>query len=163
MVAIIGTMVAVIGVSMSRDTDRLARLESERFLLMVAEMRDEAILAGQNYSLVVEEKTGYWQFEEAHQNSDSGSDPSSIDARWFAPRKVQQGVELEWEITEILQNQRTEDQDQEPAVADENKAPKVWMTPLGEITPFTASFSGEDDRWEVYVNEENQLQRRQAL
>jgi general secretion pathway protein H len=149
-VAIIGTMVALIGVSMTRDTDRLARLESERFHAIVNEVRDESILMGQSFFLEVQAKEGRYAFEGVLGNQQIGYDDGLL-----KPRQVEQGVELRWEVYAQFDGEGDDEDDD-----DKTEGPKVLISPLGEITPFVVSFIGDEVTYEVFIDEESQLARR---
>ena len=143
--AIIGTMITVIGLNLSNDTDRLARLEAERFLAVVSEVRDEAIIAGENFFLVLDEKSMSYQFEGVRAGRNS-----SLDDGLLRTRTAREGVELKWEVLEEL-----EDDDD-----DEKRKPRVLITALGEITPFDAWFAGDENEYHVFVNDNNQLEQK---
>ena len=148
-VAIIGVMVAVIGITISRDTNRLARLEAERFHMIVNEVRDEAILSGESYLLQIDsdsEVPGY-KFDAVR----TGASGSQLLKR----RDVKGGVELEWEVFDDLGFGDGEEKEEAEV------KPRAYISPLGEISPFNAQFKGEEQVYEVYVDEENQLARRE--
>jgi len=145
-VAIIGTMVAVIGVKLSSDADRWARLEANRFLSVVNEVRDEAIIVGKNFALDVDDKAGRYQFLEfASQWKAVANDPL------FKQRKVRTGVKVSWSILERFE------------VDSEGEEVKelVYISPLGEISAFEVVFAGDDSEYIVYLNEKNQLTTRE--
>ncbi|MBX2848835.1 MAG: type II secretion system GspH family protein [Acidiferrobacterales bacterium] len=141
-VAIIGIVVAFVGVNISRDTDRLARLEAKRFHVIVNEVRDEAIIAGSYFLLTVDAKSNFYEFMRSEDNQDSLSDDGLLKRRNLEP-----GVELEWDVFEQL----TEDNTTEA---------QVVISPLGEITPFDLSFSGDDNNYHVFVNDRNLLEQK---
>jgi general secretion pathway protein H len=143
-VAIIGIMVAMMGVSMSRDLDRLARLEAERFHLVVNDVRDEAVLSGESYFLEIDEDSASYRFESIRAGGG--------DAQLLRKRGLKTGVKLEWEVLE----QFNADEDE-----DSNTPPRALISPLGEITPFSARFTGDESAFEVFVDEENRLSRRE--
>lgn len=145
-VAIIGTMVALLGVSISRDSDRLARLEAKRFQAIVNEVRDEAILAGESYFLKLDEDQASYRFEGVLADR-----VSSYDAGLLKPRMLENGVALRWEV---------DAQFEESESAGTDAKPKVLITALGEITPFVASFIGDEVTFEVFIDDAGQLARR---
>jgi len=138
-VLIIGVMVALLTINLSRDLDRLARLEANRFLAIVGEVRDESIITGKVFVLTLNENV--YEFS-------SGQEEGLIlGDELFKPRSLQKGLEMDWEIFDDFN--------------DENNS-RVLITPLGEITPFDARFIGEDTEFHVLVNEENELVRLDA-
>lgn len=143
--AIIGTMIAVIGFNLSNDTDRLARLEAERFLTVVGEVRDEAILVGENFFLLLDEKSMSYKFEGVRADRST-----SLDDGLLRERIAGKGVELQWEVLDDLED--------DPG--DDRRPPRVLITALGEITPFDAWFSGDEYEYHVFVNDENQLEQK---
>jgi len=142
-VAIIGIVVAFVGVKISRDTDRLARLESERFHAIVNEIRDEAIIEGVSYVLEVDDKAFTYVFRPY------GKSDEILD-ELLAERGVEPGVKIEWDVLEAVNN---EDGDKEEDV--------VLITPLGEITLFDMAFRGDDYEYHVFINEDYQLERKE--
>ena len=141
-VAIIGIMVAMLGVSMSRDSDRLARLEAKRFHIIVNEVRDEAILAGEAYLLLVDQRSNSYHFAGVRAKRKTNFDDGLLKRR-----NVEPGVQLKWQVF----SQFEEDADTEP---------RVLITPLGEITPFEASFLGDDTVTTIFINDKGQLARK---
>jgi len=138
-VLIMGLMVALLTINLSRDLDRLARLEAERFLAIVNEVRDEAIIAGESFILTVGDKSSYG-FESARQGRLNSNDDGLL-----RRRVLQEGLEVDWEVFED--------------VGDENED-RGLITSLGEITPFDARFIGEETEFHVFVNDENQLEQK---
>jgi general secretion pathway protein H len=143
-VAIIGTMVAFLGMSLSRDTDRMARLEAKRFHAVVNEVRDEAILAGQNYLLSVNDKSGSYSFSRMLADSRQAA---IYEDGLLKPRKVQNGVSMKWRVFEQFEND-----DDAGSIG-----PVVLISSLGEITPFEASFIGDESAVTVYLDDRGQL------
>lgn len=143
-VAIIGTMVAVIGVTMSRDSDRLARLEAKRFHAVLNEVRDEAILGGNHYLLQLDERNHSYAF------SGVGTNRSQIyEDGLLRQRKLEPGVGLKWEVFEQFDNSE-----------DGERRPSVLISPLGEITPFEASFVGDENTVVVFLDDRARLVQR---
>ena len=142
-VAIIGTIVAVVGVNFGNDTDRLARLEAQRFRVVVDEVRDEAIITGESYYLIVDNDKYNYFFEGVRANRNTSKDEGL-----FRVRTTQQGVALDWEVFEEFDEQEDE------------RLSRVLISPLGEITSFDAWFEGKEFEYHVYVNDENNLERR---
>lgn len=141
-VLIMGLMVALLTINLSRDLDRLARLEADRFLAIVDEVRDEAIIAGETYLLTVNEANSSYQFSAARQGN-----TQVLADDLFKPRSLQKGLEMDWKVFEDFNGERTAN---------------VLITPLGEITPFDARFVGDETEFHVLVNDENELERRDA-
>lgn len=149
-VAIIGTMAAVLAFNMQRDLDRLARLESQRFMAVVNEVRDESIIAGEAFIMLVDKRSGTYRFDSTRENRSAVQDDGL-----FKTRSIERGLKLDWDV--FAQNDEDSDQESEEGA---DKGPKVWISPLGEITPFDVRFGGEDEDYHVFVNDENQLERR---
>lgn len=143
-IAIIGTVVAVVGVNFGSDTDRLARLEAERFRVVVDEVRDEAIITGESFYLVIDDKAYNYEFLGVRDDRNASKDEGLLSLR-----ATQQGVALDWEVFEEF-----DDED------DEAKSSRVLISPLGEITPFDAWFEGKEFEYHVFVNDENNLERK---
>lgn len=141
-VAIIGVMVAMLGMSMTRDTDRLARLEAMRFHAIVNEVRDEAVLSGEAFLLSVEESAASYFFSGIVANRDTSRDDGLL-----RRRQVEGGVGVRWEVLDNL-----DDNDEKVAMA--------LISPLGEITPFEMSFIGDQNTYLVFIDEQNQLAER---
>jgi len=139
-VVIIGLMVALLTINLSRDLDRLARLEAERFLAIVNEVRDEAIISGESFILTVDERQSNYRFEAARQGRSNSNDDGLL-----RPRSLQEGLKLDWEVFEDVEDEGED---------------RVLISPLGDVTPFDARFVGEEFEFHVFVNDENQLEQR---
>lgn len=142
-IMVVVVIIAVVSVavvsSLSGSDDRAARLQADRFMAVVNEVRDEAIIAGDNFILSVDERAGSYSFESIYSQSES---KDSL----LKDRKVDSEVELKWDVFEVFDN-------------DLESEPKVLISSLGEITPFEASFSGSDLKYVVLVNDDGQLER----
>jgi len=64
-VIIIAVMSVAVVSSLNGNNDRAARLQANRFMAVVNEVRDEAIIAGDNFALIVDDKSGSYRFESA--------------------------------------------------------------------------------------------------
>ena len=64
----------------------------------------------------------------------------------FRARSIGDEVEIEWNVLETLEE-------------DPNVAPKVYITSLGELTPFELRLSGDKTDYIVRVNDEGMLER----
>lgn len=138
-VVIIAVVSVAVVSSLSGNDDRAARLQADRFMAVVNEVRDEAIIAGDNFALSVDERAGSYSFESVY------APDQALDSLLKA-RKVDSEVELKWDVFEVFED-------------DLEAKPKVLISSLGEITPFEASFSGSDLRYLIVVNDEGQLER----
>jgi len=142
-IMVVVVIIAVVSVavvsSLSGSDDRAARLQADRFMAVVNEVRDEAIIAGDNFVLSVDERAGTYGFESVY--SQLGSNDSLL-----KNRKVDSEVELKWDVFEVFED-------------DLDAKPKVLISSLGEITPFEASFAGSDLKYVVLVNDDGQLER----
>ena len=141
-VAIIGVMVAYLGISLSRDFDRLAALEAKRFHVIVNEVRDEAILTGEAYLLVVDTRANTFYFSGVRSDRKINNDDGLLQQR-----EIEKGVEVDWEVFDQFDD-------------DEDNDPKVLISPLGDITPFEVFFTGDNNKYFVFINENGQLERR---
>jgi len=138
-VVIIALMAAILVANISRDIDRIARFESERFMAVVNEVRDEAIIAGESFLLFVDVQANNYQFSAVRASRNLTQDDGL-----FNTRGINQELKLDWDVFEQF-NDDTE--------------PKVLISSLGEMTPFNLRFAGEDNDYYVFVNDENQLER----
>lgn len=138
-VIIIGVMSVAVVSSLTGNNDREARLQASRFMAVVDEVRDEAIIAGDNFFLIVDDKAGSYRFESVRSQASSAGDSL------FKSRLVGEKVELDWEVFEVLD--------------DGESSQNVLISSLGEITPFEARFEGTELSYVVVINEEGQLER----
>lgn len=139
-VAIIGIIVAFVGVNISRDTDRLARLEAKRFHVIVNEIRDEAVIVGADFLLTVDDKASTYSI------NTMGSQPASFgDDGLLGQRSLEPGVELEWDVFDQV---------------DDSDDSTVLITSLGEITLFDLAFEGDEYNYHVFVNDDYKLEQR---
>ena len=142
-VFIIAIMSVVITLSLSDTSDRSARLQANRFMSVVNEVRDEAVIAGQDYALIVDEKSQVYSFR--HARGSRGGDISGDVL--FKDREVDPDVDVKWQVFESFTD-------------DDDALPTVLISSLGEITPFEMSFGGKKLRYTIFLNDEGQLQRR---
>ncbi len=138
-VIIIGIMSVAVVSSLTGNNDREARLQASRFMAVVNEVRDEAIIVGDNFRLIVDDNAGSYRFESVRSQASSAGDAL------FKNRFVGEKVELDWQVFEVLDDGDIEQ--------------NVLISSLGEITPFEARFEGTELSYVVVVNEEGQLER----
>jgi len=141
-VIIIAVMSVAVSLSLGGNTDRNARLQANRFMAVVNEVRDEAIIAGDNYALTVEEKARTYRFAGTRQKSSASGDDALFKARTLDPN-----LEIQWEVFEVLED-------------DQEADPKVIITSLGEITPFELHFGGNNKTYTIFINDDGDLERR---
>lgn len=146
-IMVVVIVIAVVSVAVSttigRSNDRTARLEANRFIAVVNEVRDEAVIAGENFVLMVDQKSQNYHFSALRQTSADGRGDGLLKRR-----SIPQDVELEWEVLEVFEE-------------DPEAKPKVLITSLGEITPFEVRLSGDKHEYIISVNDEGQLERRE--
>lgn len=144
-VVIIAVMSVAISLSLGGTSDRTARLQANRFIAVVNEVRDEAVIAGQDYALIVEEKAQTYAFTAARQNA-----REMVRDALFKTRSINLEVKIKWEVFEVFEE-------------DNDAKAKVLITSLGEITPFEMSFGGKKSTFTVFLNDDGQLERRDRL
>lgn len=146
-IMVVVIVIAVVSVSiattMGRSTDRSARLEAQRFMAVVNEVRDEAVVAGENYVLMVDDRAQTYHFQ-----STRASGGSLANDDLFKTRSVRDDVKVEWDVLEVIGN-------------DPKAKPKVYISSLGEITPFEIRMSGDEHDYIVFLNDEGQLDTRE--
>lgn len=139
-VIVIAVVSVTIATSIGRSNDRGARLEANRFMAVVNEVRDEAVISGDNFVLTVDEKAQSYRFQSARANA-------TVDDTLLKTRKIPEDIKLEWEVLEVLEE-------------DPEAEPKVFISSLGEITLFELRVGGDEHDYIVFVNDEGQLERR---
>ena len=141
-VIIIAVMSVAVSLSLGGNADRNARLQANRFMAVINEVRDEAIIAGDNFTLTVEEKSGSYRFSGARAQA-SGVPNDAL----FKVRRVDSEVKLKWDVFEVFEG-------------DQKADPTVLITSLGEITPFEIHFGGDEKTYTVFLNDDGELERR---
>jgi general secretion pathway protein H len=139
-VIIIAVMSVAVVSSLNGNSDRAARLQASRFMAVVNEVRDEAIIAGDNFVLIVDDNAGTYHFESTRSQQASAADTL------LKSRLVDKKVTLDWEVYEVFESDGEIDA-------------RVLITSLGEITPFEARFKGTELSYVVLVNQQGQLER----
>lgn len=146
-IMVVVIVIAVVSVSvattMGRSSDRSARLEAKRFMAIVNEVRDEAVIVGESFLLTMDEGSQSYQFARTR-----GASEGQAYDKLFKPRTIRDDVKLEWEVLEVFEE-------------DAQAAPKVLISSLGEITPFEVRLGGDKNEYIVFVNDEGQLERRE--
>lgn len=141
-VVIIAVMSVAVSLSLGGTSDRTARLQANRFIAVVNEVRDEAVISGQDYALVVDEKAQTYAFNAARENA-----RAPINDALFKTRSIDAEVKVKWQVFEVFEN-------------DKDTKPKVMISSLGELTPFEMSFAGKKLSFIVFLNDDGQLERR---
>jgi general secretion pathway protein H len=141
-VVIIAVMSVAVSLSLGGTSDRTARLQANRFIAVVNEVRDEAIISGQDYALIVEENAQTYSFSAV-----SGNAPAPVIDALFKIRSIDPSVEVQWKVFDVFED-------------DKEATPKALISSLGEITPFEMSFGGKKASFTVFLNDEGQLERR---
>jgi len=135
---IIAIMSVAVVTSLTGANDREARLQADRFMAVVNEVRDEAIISGDSFILTVDERAGSYEFASIR-SSDSAQDSL------LRQRNIDDQIELKWDVFEVFD--------------DDSLASKVLISPLGEITPFEAQFEGTELSYAILLNDDGQLER----
>ena len=138
-VIIIAIMSVAVVSSLGGSSDRAARLQADRFMAVVNEVRDEAIITGDSFILTLDERIGSYQFESTRSSGD-------IKDSLLKKRTVDEQVELEWDVFEVLDT-------------DNEANSRVLISPLGELTPFEVRFEGSELAYIVQLNDDGQLER----
>ena len=71
------------------------------------------------------------------------------------PRRLHKSVKVKWDILDELMDEDNEYATDPDSVEILEK--KVFITPLGEITPLEVRFKGEDDDFVVALNDQGAL------
>lgn len=138
--AIIGTVTVLLGMRLNHDADRVARLEVKRFITILREIRDESVLTGKPIAMHVDE--GALSYEFMLYRDESWQSPEKQDGL-YKTRSVQQNVEIQFDVYEAAEN---------------TEGSLLLVTPLGEITPFRMTFFGNKYRYDVELDEQQNLQ-----
>lgn len=157
-VVVAAIMAAFLGVRIDRDDDRIARLEAKRFITVLNEVRDEALMTGRVYAL---------QFKQFDRSYAFYSNPSDwqlvVGDRLLRERALPEGIEMEFDIEEI-----ENDEKQEELISGDSEEPEsnkiaslsdyILISPVDELTPFSLTLSGEDYRYQISLNDEQKLE-----
>jgi len=96
-VAIFAVLSALIVGSLQSNADRNAKLEAQRFIAVVNEVRDEALISGKTLVLEMNEKGrsyGFTVFGGAE------SAEGGVEDRLLRTRSLHESVQLKWEVFE---------------------------------------------------------------
>lgn len=147
-VAIFAVLSAMIVSSIRSNGDRNAKLEAQRFIAVVNEVRDEAVISGKTFALQINEKGLSYGFSVLGRDTQASSVPDTL----IRTRKLHRSVKLKWQVYESF----NEEEGSEQVQADKLN-PDVIITSLGEITPFEVRFGGDEADFLVALNEEGAL------
>jgi general secretion pathway protein H len=131
-VMLIGISITVVGLSLGRDHDRVAELEARRFAALLEHLRDESVLSGRSYAILVDEPTRSYRFLAAG----SGWKPVTGDDI-LRDRMLPDFLKLRLDL---------------PAGSSESDAGLVVVEALGDITPFVLTVSGDDQDFRVTLD-----------
>ena len=156
-VVVAAIMVAFIGARINRDDDRIARLEAKRFIAVLNEVRDEALMTGRIYALQFKKNDRSYLFY----NNPSDWQPVVGD-RLLRERTLPEGIKMEFNIEEIENDEEeeliVEDSDEEEIVEVTSLSDFILISPVDELTPFSLILSGEDYRYQISLNDEQKLE-----
>ncbi len=154
-VAIFAVLSALIVGSIQSNSDRNAKLEAQRFIAVVNEVRDEALISGKTFALQMNEKGKHYGFIVL------GGSEQSVPDTLLRTRHLHESVKLRWDVFEEFNEEDDEDiedlEEQEQAQVPSQVEPRVYITALGEITPFQTRFGGDEDDFIVQLNDEGVL------
>lgn len=150
-VAIFAVLAALVVSSIKTNGDRNAKLEAQRFVAVVNEVRDEAVISGKTFAMQVNEKGRSYGFSIV--GADQQASASLADTL-IRDRQLHESVKLKWDVFENF----NDDDDEQGSDNNDPAVDQVFITGLGEITPFEVRFGGEDVDFLVALNEEGVLQ-----
>lgn len=150
LIAISATFVVV---NLERDTDTLARLESERFARLIEQARDESIISGRPYAVSVNPDQNYYEFlryragdDKDKGEAETGDDEDSDDGEWvpvtddqdrtFRRREVPVDLNVIFEL-----------------LAGSGKSGLMVIEGLGDITPFNFMIEGDSRVYAVRLDD----------
>lgn len=164
-IAIFAVLSALIVGSIQGNSDRNAKLEAQRFIAVVNEVRDEAVISGKILLMSVDEKGLSYGFDVVGgaQNSNQGD-------TLLRTRFLDESVKLKWEVFDDFideddetflelsnKNDNSDNDNSNSADQDVTSSERVIISPLGDITPFQVRFGGEDDEFVVELNDDSIL------
>ncbi len=155
-VAIFAIISAMVVSTLQSNADRNAKLEAERFIAVVNEVRDEAVISGKTFIVNVNEKGGSYDFSVAGSQSVSQQVVDSL----LRVRNLHKSVSLKWEVyeQEVDEDDFSFDfQDPDDDESSSENSAKAYVTPLGELTPFKIRFGGEENAYIVALNDDGNL------
>lgn len=153
-VAIFAVLSALIVSSLRNNGDRNAKLEAQRFIAVMNEVRDEAVISGKTLILQMDEKSSSYDFSVLGASDSAGS--SSLADSLLRRRSLHSSVKLKWEVFENVSGD-DEDGDFDDEQASADITPRVFVSALGELTPFQARFGGDEHDFVVQLNDEGVL------
>ena len=139
---VIAVVSVAVATTFGRSTDRHARLEINRFMAVVNEVRDEAVIAGEAFALEVDKKGRIYRFVRTRAGASATTEDNLLKTR-----AIRDDIDMDWEVYDVI----------EP---EEGTKPRVLISSLGEITPFELTLSGDEHDYIVFVNDEGVLERR---
>jgi len=152
-VVILAVMSALIVGSIQGDVDRNAKIEAQRFIAVVNEMRDEAVISGKTVIMRMDDRAKSYSFDVLSGSAEQ--EQNSFD-RLFRTRKLHESVKLKWEVFEEF-DRDDEDEFEANQEEDDDDSPRVFITALGELTPFQARFGGEENDFVVELDDDGNL------
>ena len=152
-VAIFAVLSALVVGSLQSNADRNAKLEAQRFIAVVNEVRDEAVISGKTIVMQMDDKSRNYGFSVL-----GGADSSLAGAdKLFRTRNLHKSVKLSWDVFDEFNDDDDDVESVEEGDAPTEVKPRVYVSALGSITPFQARFGGEDDDFIVALNDDGVL------
>lgn len=160
-VAIFAVLAGLIVGSIQSNVDRNAKLEAQRFIAVVNEVRDEALISGKTLILKLDEEAAVYSFEvfgarDSQSEGDSGSNESNAEDLLLRSRRLHKSVEVKWDLLDEIVDEDNEFDTGEGESIDIVEE-RAFITALGEITPFEVRFRGEEVDFVVALNDDGVL------
>ena len=160
-VAIFAVLAGLIVGSIQSNVDRNAKLEAQRFIAVVNEVRDEALISGKTLILKLDEEAAVYSFEvfgarDSQSEGDSGSNESNAEDLLLRSRRLHKSVEVKWDLLDEIVDEDNEFDTGEGESIDIVKE-RAFITALGEITQFEVRFRGEEVDFVVALNDDGVL------
>lgn len=136
-VVLIAISVTFVGFSINQDVDEIAKLESRRFISLVEQLREEAVLSGKNYAVEVDTADRSYQFHE-YTDKLNAMDEGDV----FRKRSFPENIDVLYQL---------------PVKPKAGQKPLVVVDAFGQISLFTLTLSGENRKFRIEVDPDQNL------
>lgn len=136
-VFLIAITVYFVSVNLGRDVERLADLEAKRFSALVNHIREESVVTGQLLGVIVDDRANSYKFLTYRDGwQDAGDDDT------LRERTLREGLSMRMNLGEAVEG---------------TPAGLVMVEPMGSITPFKVQFEGGEAVFEVFVDDNDNV------
>lgn len=143
----VATSMAVVRIN--RNADKIAHLEAKKFRGLVEFMREESVITGKLLGVKVNASEGTYHFVRHSRSWEKIEDDQTL-----KEYKISEGIETRFNVRQAKRRKKAGRKKQKKKSI---PAGVVMVDPVGTVTPFTMTLSGDVQKWKVLVDEDQNI------